>query len=135
MLTRRLLVLIAVLIGLTALAAGVAPGDPAPTQEPPRAAPSPVQRATAAEDVVEETQTLSADADAGQRRISATRGQIVRLTVEGPVLDSVALGDLRIEPIDPESPARFELLAEEPAATPSPCWRTGRRIGVLEISG
>ena len=126
MLARRLLILLAVLMGLTALAAGVAPREPArdTAAEPPAPAAAPV------EDPLE--RTLSADGGP-DRRVVARRGRVVRLTVEGDVVDSVVLGDLKIEPIDPESPALFELLVDELGTYPITLLDAGRRIGVLEV--
>src|SRR3954452_7979955 len=95
MLGRRLLVLMAVLLGLTALAAALAPR---PTVTPPRssltpsptAAPTRAATAGTASRVV--ARTLSADAGAGRGGnvvVRAREGDTLRLTVRGDVLDSV----------------------------------------------
>src|SRR3954469_16989469 len=91
MLGRRLLVLMAVLLGLTALAAALAPR---PTVTPPRSslqpsptAPSSAATAGTASRVV--SRTLSADEGAGRGGnavVRAREGDTLRLTVRGDVL-------------------------------------------------
>ena len=127
MLARRLLILLAVLMGLTALAAGVAPRRPLPQDEPstPQASTAqPVQKPL--------VRTLSADEPSG-RRIVVTRGRLVQLTVTGDVVDSVQLGDLQVHALDPESPAHFELLADVPGSYPITLLDAQQRLGVLEV--
>src|SRR5215210_1454768 len=111
MLGRRLLVLMAVLLGLTALAAALAPR---PTVAPqrggatatPTPAPSATADGTAASRVV--TRTVKADAGARPTRVRARAGDTIRLSVSGDVLDAVELKGLdEIEPVEPGSPARF----------------------------
>src|SRR4051794_19880148 len=129
MIGRRLLVLLAVLLGLTALAAGIAPRQAAtpPAAEAPRASTAaPVERPL--------HRTIDADAP-GRRRIVVDRGRLVRLTVKGDVVDSVQLDDLDVQPIDPSSPALFEWLADAPGRYPITLLDAGRRLGVLEVKG
>jgi hypothetical protein len=130
-LARRLLILLAVLMGLTALASGVAPREPE-TREEPRGAADPAAPSPASGRESLEV-TVSASAGAQPRRIPVTIGQTVRLTVEGDVVDGVQLGELDIEPIEPASPALFELLAEEPGEVPITLVDAQRRIGVLDV--
>jgi len=128
MLARRVLVLLAVLMGLSALAAGVAPREPAPREG---AAPSPRVSAAPPERPVERTVDAGAAAPA---RVEARVGQIVVLEVRSDELDSVSLGELgQIEPVESDSPARFELLAEEAGSYPIELLEAGRQIGTLEI--
>ena len=115
-------------MGLTALAAGVAP------RERPR---GPGIRAAAGGRGASRSRarwSARSPADGGpDRTVVARRGRVVRLTVEGDVVDSVALGDLDIVAIDPESPALFELLADELGSYPITLLDADRRIGVLEV--
>jgi hypothetical protein len=137
MLGRRFLLLVAVLMGLTALAASVAPRDPAvrggenerrrTPQAAAPAAPTP-DPATSSRTVV---QTVSAD-DARPKRIEVTAGDIVELEVEAPTTGSVELMG-RIEALAPESPARFNLLADEPGDYPITLLEEEREIGVLTV--
>src|SRR3954447_8400746 len=139
MLGRRLLVLMAVLLGLTALAAALAPR---PTVTPPRSslqpsptAPSSAATAGTASRVV--SRTLSADEGAGRGGnavVRAREGDTLRLTVRGDVLDSVELQGLdQIEPLEPGSPAHFELTADEPGEHAIVLLDADRRIGRIDI--
>ena len=129
MLARRLLIVLAVLMAL------------------PRSPPA-SPRASRARDDAAESPRAGGGAGRGparahalgrrrraDRRIAARRGRHVRLTVEGDEVDSVELGELEVEPIDPESPALFELLADELATYPITLLDAERRIGVLEMRG
>jgi hypothetical protein len=127
MLARRLLIVLAVLIGLTALASGVATRQPVgggdqryvPPAAGARPAYQPIER------------TLDA-ADSGQR-VVARVGQNVVITVEGAALDTVRLAEFGNETVEPASPARFELLADVPGSYAIELLESGRRIGTLEI--
>jgi hypothetical protein len=136
---RRLLLLVVVLMGLTAVAASLAPRPPgtstpgtsstrtpAPTITPPDAAP-------VAGEVVEER--LPAVPRGELPRLRLRVGDRLRLEVEGEVLDVVELRGLdRLEAIAPEAPARFELLAERPGRHAIVLTEADRRIGELQIS-
>src|SRR5215207_4514497 len=97
MMGRRLLLLVAVLMGITALAASVAPRQSGPADpEAPPGRPGTVQptqtpelepAAPVSEDVVEET--LSAAPGASSTRVRARPGQTLVLQVEGAVFDEV----------------------------------------------
>jgi hypothetical protein len=127
MVVRRLIILLAVLMGLTALAAGVAPRRPVSSgQQAAPAAPAQSPQAP-----IERTLTAGASEP---ETIVADVGRIVVLHVKADALDSVSLGELgKIEPVTPESPARFELLAEFPGSYPIELLAAGRRLGTLEI--
>jgi hypothetical protein len=147
MMGRRLLLLVAVLMGLTALAASIAPRDTG-TDEPPtppgrpgtaveptttpelsRAAPAPES-----EDVVEET--LSAAKGASPVRVRARPGQMVVLEVQGTpkLFDEVALTGLdRVEAIAPEAPARFEMYMDQPGRYEIRLLQENRRLGELLV--
>ena len=137
MLGRRLLVLMAVLLGLTALATALAPR---PTVAPQRgsatASPSPEPSASSpvpgASRVV--TQTVNADAGARRAHVRARAGDTIRLVVRGDILDAVELQGLgKIEPVEPDSPARFELLADAPGEYAIVLQAAGRPVGLLDI--
>lgn len=128
MLGRRFLILVAVLMGLTALAASVAPRQPVvrEQQREPTPTPTPAGSATFAT-IQEELSTTDGDA-----RVSVREGDVVELEISGPETDAVmVLG--RIDAIHPASPARFSLLAGEPGEYPIELVDAGRRIGTLVI--
>ena len=126
---RRFLILVAVLMGLTALAASVAPRQPVTREEDRRsstATPAPAGSPTIT--VVEKTLSTSE----GDTRVAVRSGDLVELTVTGTERDSVSvLG--RIDAIDPTTPARFSLLAGEPGEHPIELLEADRRIGTLVI--
>src|SRR4051812_39671199 len=112
MIVRRLLIALAVLIALTAIAAGVSTPPGKESGSTPQAAP-------AAGGVAEELDlTLSTTAKGADRDREASGGDTVRLRVEGDEVDSVELGDLEIAPLAPDPPAVIELLADEPGRYP-----------------
>ena len=127
MLVRRLLLLAAVLMLLAALAAGLAPRDPAG-----ETAAAPVTSLPKGTDVEEE---ISATAGSRERRVVVHRGDVLRLEVSGDTLDSVLIEQLdRMEAIEPSTPARFELLVDAPAGVyPIRLVEADRRIGAIEI--
>ena len=135
MLGRRFLILVAVLMGLTALAASLAPRDPAlrsdatptptPTSTPEAAAEAPRGAGTV-------TRMLDAD-DAAPQEILLTVGEILQLEVTGSELDEVQL-DAEIEPVDPDSNARFNLYADEPGTHDVRLLEADRVIGTIKIA-
>ena len=128
MLARRLLIALALLMAITALAAGMAPRESALRED---SSPTPAASSAPAAEPVEAT----LDAQSEGQRVEADVGQIVRIVVTTDELDSVQLAELGTETADPESPARFELLAETPGTYPIELLQAERRIGELEISG
>lgn len=127
MLARRLLIALALLMVITALAAALAPRRSSLSETPAPTSPAVAQ---AAAEPVEKT----LDAQADGQRIDAKVGQIVRITVNTDQLDSVELGDLGTETADPESPARFEILADTPGTYPIELLQAERQIGELVVS-
>jgi hypothetical protein len=128
MVARRLLIVLAVLLGLTALAAGVAPRerlgtDSSPTP-PPAVTPAKIARGTV-------DRTLNAGAT-GQR-VVARVGQTVELTVDSDTLATVSLDEYGDQTAEPDSPAHFELLADVPGNYAIDVLEPTRRIGTLEI--
>jgi len=128
MLGRRFLILVAVLMGLTALAASVAPRQPVVREESGGSTPAPASTGSPAFVTVEKELSTAG----GSRRVVVHEGEVVELTISGPERGSVMLLD-RIDTIHPESPARFSLLAGEPGEHPIELLEAGRRIGTLVI--
>ena len=144
MMGRRLLLLVAVLMGLTALAASIAPRDtgtdepPTPPGRPgtvvePSATPELAPATPSTEEgVVEET--LSAAKGASPVRVRARPGQTVQLEVQGDVFDEVVLTGLdRVEAIAPEAPAHFELYMDQPGRYEIRLLQENRRLGELLV--
>jgi hypothetical protein len=130
-----MLLLVAVLMGLTALVATLAPPErvrrgPLERATPPAQTAQPQASPTAAPDV---TATLSTDPDRKPRTLKAELGDQVAIVVNSEVADSVSLGDLDIQPTEPGLPARFELLADTPGSYPLVALSDDHRIGTLEI--
>ena len=127
MLARRLLVMLAILMLLTAIAAGVAPRRSALDQNDataPSATPTEQTSATI-------ERTLDA-AESGQR-VTARVGQTVVLEIRSQELDTVTLAEYGSEPVEADSPARFELLADVPGRYTIELMEAEREIGALEI--
>jgi hypothetical protein len=134
---RRLLVIFAVLLGLTALVTSLAPR---PTVRPgsvgagastPTPTPSPTARAQASRRI---ERTISADA--GRRaRVRARAGDVLALTVRGDVLDAVEIAGLgKLEPIEPGSPARFEMLLDTPGEFRVTLLDAQRSLGLIAVA-
>ena len=129
MLGRRFLVLVAVLIGLTAIAASLAPRQPAPRDQ--RAAeatpiPSPVVESSAEP----EEELLST---AGKpKRITVDRGALFDLVVDGDELDSVSF-EGEVEIVTEETNARFNVYADTPGEYEIRLVEADRPIGTLVV--
>ena len=137
MLGRRLLVLFAVLLGVTALVTALAPR---PTVKPrPESAsvatPTPTPSSTAAGRTTRRlVRTVSADAGKPRARVRARAGDVLALTVKGDVLDGVEITGLgKLEPIEPGSPARFEMLLDGPGEFPITLLDAGRSVGLIDV--
>jgi hypothetical protein len=126
MLARRLLLLVAVLMLLTALAAGLAPAPP--VNEAPQAERTDLPAGGTV------TERIPADPGADSRVI-VHRGDVLQLEVSGDTLDSVLIERLdRMAAIEPTTPARFEILIDAPAGVyPIRLVDADRRIGSIEI--
>jgi hypothetical protein len=143
MFARRLLVLVAVLMGLTALAASLSPPPgrdgrtPLETATPTATPAAPAPAASAAPPAGEAVRArISASRASVPRDVRATEGELVDLVVSGDVVDTVAIDGLAVlEPIDPDSPVRVELYADRPGRFPIRLLDAGRRIGTLLVSG
>jgi hypothetical protein len=136
-LVRRLLILLAVLIVLTALAGSIAPVPGPPEQATPTPAatiPGTPQASVAANpDIPDVRASLSSSPSAPARRILARVGDQVAITVRSEAIDSVALGDLDTEPVEAGLPARFDILADETGSYPVILLQAQRRIGTLIV--
>ena len=123
---RRFLIIVAVLMGLMALAASVAPRQP--VRDDGDATPTPAPAGTPNLTAVEKTLTTSE----GDTRVTVNEGDRVELTVSGDERGSVkVLG--RIDAIHPSTPARLSLLARRAGEHPIELLEEDRRIGTLVV--
>jgi hypothetical protein len=134
---RRILVLVAVLMGLTALAASLTP----PPQPVPRkgtaTGPTPTPEAEAPPAAAAAARTVSArlSEEGRPRTFSARTGDTIELDVSGSTPDTVVIDDLAVsEPVDPDSPAQVQIYADMPGTNPVLLLDSGRRIGALRIT-
>jgi len=133
MLGRRFLLLVVVLMGLTALAATIAPREPLIRDGARRTAtptPAPTLEANAAKPVHEVSRTLMITADPG--RITVKQGTLLELTVKGDKLGNLSLMD-QIQPIERDSPAIFNVLADTPGDFPIAMVDENRDVGTLVV--
>jgi hypothetical protein len=130
MLGRRFLLLVAVLMGLTALAASIAPREPL-VRNRGAATPTPTPSAASADHAMRTVEKTISDSG-GPTRVVVHDGDIVRLTVDSTALDSVVLLD-QVKPVEADSPATFELLADGRGSHPITLLDAGRRIGTLVV--
>jgi hypothetical protein len=135
---RRLLVLFAVLLGLTALVTSLAPRPTvtrpgvAQVTPSPTATPAPTRPATTSRRIVK---SISADPGSARTKIHARVGDVLELTVRGDVLDGVEIEDAgKLEPIEPGSPARFEVLLDRQGELRVDLVDAERLIGLVEVS-
>lgn len=128
MLGGRFLLLVAVLMGLTALAASVAPRQPI---DRGAVTPTPTPTLPAG---TGDLQTVSKRLNTaeGVTRVVVDEGDLVDLEVSGAEVDSVTLLD-EVVPIDPDAPAMFQLLADEPGDYPIELLDADRRVGTLVV--
>jgi hypothetical protein len=141
MIGRRLLLLVAVLMGLTALAASVAPRQtsdappPVPSRTPtPTTTPAPELSPATDEPAGVIQETMSAAKGASPLRVRARPGQTLQLQVQGAVFDEVHIGGLdQFAAIAPEAPARFELFLDETGRFPVTLVDAGRRLGEIDV--
>jgi hypothetical protein len=125
---RRFLILVAVLMGLTALAASLAPRQPATDDDRRAGTPTPAPAGSPALGIVEKSLNI----DDGEAVVTVREGDVVELTVEGDERDSVSvLG--RIDAIDPTTPARFSLFADTPGEHEIELLEADRTVGTLVV--
>jgi hypothetical protein len=127
-----MLLLVAILMGLTALAAGLAPPPPRERAVQPTPTVAPSVAAESPEDPVQ----LTMDAgEEGAQSVAANAGDLVHLTVTSDEFATVALDGYGItRPVSPESVAEFDVLAVE-GSFKIELLETGRLVGTLEITG
>ena len=123
-----MLVFVAIVMGLTALAAGLAAPPPRKArdaQEPVLG--TPVKPSTP---TIEETLQLSEP-----RTVAVNEGDELQLTVKGDELDSVELVGLdQLETIAPETPAVFDLLADRAGTYDIRLLAADRSVGRLRVT-
>ena len=80
--------------------------------------------------------SISADPGSPRAKIHARVGDVLVLTVRGDVLDGVEIEDAgKLEPIEPGSPARFEVLLDRKGELRVDLVDAERVIGVVDVSG
>lgn len=127
MLARRLLLLAAVLLLLTALASALAPSRTDTDDAPPVRTSLPAG----------ETVTMSIPAEeSATTRVPVERGDRLELEVTGALLDSVLIERLdRMDGIAPGTPARFDIVIDAaPGSYPIRLIEADRRIGSIVVS-
>lgn len=139
MLGRRFLLLVALLMGLTAVAASLAPRQATVTPRAPTTTPAPPAATTEAPELeavtgAPRTVTRAVDAEAAPSRIAVREGDTLVLEVSAGEVGSVILDGIdRIEPVDPDSPARFEVLMDDPGSYALRLLDSGRRVATVDV--
>jgi hypothetical protein len=128
---RRFIILVAVLMGLTAVAASLAPRQPVPRDQ--RAA-EPTPTPTPAVDGAGRTVERKIETTGAPSRVVVDQGQLLELTVNGTELDSVSLRG-EIEPVTPEAAAVFNVYADVPGDYEIVLEGEQRVIGTLIVRG
>ena len=131
MVARRLLIVLAVLLAMVALAAGVAPRESASPGAGAGAGPGTAAPEAQASGTVQKT----LDAGASGQRVVARVGQQVVLTVRSSTLTTVSIAELGDQTAEADSPARFDLFADVPGTYPIDADESGQQIGTLEVRG
>jgi hypothetical protein len=134
--TRRMTLVVLVLVGLMVLAVTIFPPRDATRggAQEVAATPSPAASAPLTDpDAFDVSGTFLARPGATPHTLVAEVGDRVEITVKGTSPDSVALGDLGMDDLEAGVPARFELLADTPGTYPLVLTNDSRRIGALEI--
>jgi hypothetical protein len=135
---RRLLVLFAVLLGLTALVTSLAPrptihrrslgaGVATPTATP---SPTPPRHETRTL-----SKTISAEGGRPRAHVRAHVGDVLELTVAGDELDAVEIAGLgKLASVEPGSPARFEILLDTRGNYRVKLLDAQRTVGLIEVA-
>jgi hypothetical protein len=122
------------LVGSMVLVVSVAPPDSGTRKgAQSTATPAPLPASLSDPDAFDVSETLSTAPGIAPKTVEAEVGDKVEIIVEGTAIDSVALGDLSMEDVEADMPARFELLADTPGSYPLVLVNEGRQIGTLEI--
>jgi hypothetical protein len=132
MLGRRLLLLSAILLGLTLVATALAP-PPAPA---PRDAPTVTSGGARAPDAGGlDPVEVTLDVSSGERDVEVAAGDLVRLEVRSDRLDAVELRGLGlVRAVAPDSPAQFEIYADRAGDYPLVLVESGATVGTLRVS-
>ena len=129
MLGRRFVLLVAVLLGLTAVAASLAPRQPAPRdQRAAQATPEPAPAGAGPVQTLEEELSTRGK----PRRIAVDRGALLELQVNGDELDSVSL-EGEVEVITEDTNAIFNIYADTPGTYPIELVDANRIVGTLVV--
>lgn len=129
MLGRRFILLVAVLLGLTAVAASLAPRQPVPRdQRAAEATPSPAPAGAGPVETLEETLSTRGK----PRRVVVDRGALLEIQVEGDELDSVSL-EGEVEVVTEETNARFDVYADTPGEYEIRLVDADRPVGTLVV--
>ena len=127
-----MMLLVLAVMGVMVLVVTVSPPEPGGDRNGSgEATPTPQGAPLSDPDAFDVSATLSTEKE--DQTIEAELGDRVEIVVNGRDLDSVALGDVRIELLEPGVPARFQLLAEFTGSYPLVLMGENRRIGSLEI--
>lgn len=133
---------VAVLLGLTALAYAISPPpDPAPVRSGPAADPSggAVAPAEPSDEIFGPAEpglvTRTIDAGEAPETVDIAQGTRLRLAVEADVLDAVAIEELdRIAAVSPDAPAVFELKPDRLGTFDITLLEAGTTIGRLQVN-
>jgi hypothetical protein len=129
MVGRRFLVLVAVLIGLTVVAASLAPRQTAPRdQGAAETTPSPSPVADGSETTPREVLSTKGK----PRRVTVDRGTLLELEVNGSELDSVSF-EGEVEVVTEETNARFNVYADTPGEYEIRLVEADRPVGKLVV--
>ena len=129
MLGRRFILLVAVLLGLMAIAASVAPRQPdSPDQRAAEPAPSAAPAAAGPSETVRKQLSTAGK----PKRVVVDRGTVVELEVDGSELDSVTLGG-EVEVVTEETNAIFNVFADTPGDFPIELVDADRLVGTLVV--
>ena len=130
--------IVLVLLGLLVLVVTVSPPERGGGKSPRNTSATAPQVAAKAPltnpDAFDVSAKLSAAPGAAPKTVEAELGDRVQLIVDGgKLIDTVAVGDLSMEGLEPGVPAQFEILADTPGAYPLVLLDEDRRIGTLEV--
>ena len=133
MATRRLLIVMLVLLGISALAAALVPGQRL-NQGTDSSSSTTTEETTA---VVPQGRLLTATINAArtkQQAVRITLGDELILLVKANLRDDVEIPALGVvEPVDPVTPARFDLLPPQTGSYPVRLVTEHRRVGRLQV--
>jgi hypothetical protein len=134
MAARRLLIVMLVLLGISALAAALVPGQ---RLNQGTSSTSTTTEETTAVDTLPEGRLLTATIDAARPKLQVVQlklGDELILLVKARVRDDVEIPALGlVEPVDPVTPARFDILPPETGSYPIRLVTGERRVGRVQV--